>query len=421
MRSASLGDPVVLEDVLCSYVTDRKKLAHPGEINRIAALPSHPDAVLTHTDSPRVYVWDFARQPTRQVKLNCRPHVPDLQLVGHEEDPERPSHPMYFALDASEEGSRVISGGPDKQVCMWELEDYVTGLAGKEAIAGSVVGAAGAVVGEEKKPPATGQTATVLHARGVYAGHTACVEDVAFHPTTSPLFCSVGDDRLCFLWDARVEGGGGSSLVTGHSDDVNAVSWNPLHEHLLLTASSDHAVHLLDLRKRVDSAAGTQNGTGSQASCVVHRFQGHEREVKNVGWAPDGVHFASGGDDALLNVWSVARMGGEVDLEVGGGVSGMHRGLAGGLGGGDPALVFRHACHPSSVQWFQWNPHHVLGLTMASIHGDSGGQMQIWRMNDALIGDVEDVNAEVKQWRRQLQKKKEDERKEREKEKVKPA
>ena len=413
MQAAATGDPAVLEDVFCSYVTDHKKLAHPGEINRIKALHQQPDVVLTHTDSPRVYVWDFLRQPNRIVKMNCRPHVPDLQLLGHSEEVDGAGgHPMYFALDTAQGDARVISGGPDHQVCMWELEDYVTGLAGKEG--GGVGVEGGGAVGEGAKKRAGATTASLLHARGVYAGHTACVEDVAFHPSSSTLFTSVGDDRLMFLWDARIEGGGASSIATGHSDDVNAVSWNPVHEHLLLTASSDHRVHLMDVRKRGEG----KDGGGDQ--CVVHRFEGHEREVKNVGWAPDGIHFASGGDDALVNVYSLHRMEVKVDVGLSKGEtspSALHRQFAEGLTPPDPALVFRHQCHPSSVQFFQWNPHHLPGLTMASIHGDTGGQMQIWRMNDMLMGDVEEVNAEVKQWRRALHKKKMEVRKEREKEK----
>ena len=384
MTSAASGDPVVLEDVYCSYVTDHRKVAHPGEINRIRLLQQRPDVVLTHTDSPRVYVWDFERQPTKAVKLNCRPHVPDVQLLGHDEAGD-PANPLYFALDTAAAEPRVISGGPDQRVCLWALEDYATSLAAP-VLAGSADGVARVGAG------------SLLQARGVYAGHTACVEDVAFHPTSASLFASVGDDQLLFLWDARVEAGATAQLHTGHTDDVNALSWNPVNEHLVLTASSDRLLHLFDLRK-------TSNAAVSDASAlppgVLHAFAGHEREVKNVSWAPDGVHFASGGDDALIAIWSLQHM----QQPPAGGASQcspLHRAFYRSLTDGfDPCLVFRHAVHPSAVQCLQWNAYHSPGFTLASIHGDTGGQMQIWRINEQLHQDVERSNAETKHWRRQ--------------------
>ena len=376
----------------CSYITDCKKLAHPGEINRIKLCHQRDRLVLTHTDSPRVYVWDFATQPNKHVKVNCRPHVPDVQLLGHYQG-EGASHPMYFALDTAAKEARVISGGPDQQVCVWGLDDYVTSLAGKET-----------VVAEGGK----GTTSALLQAREVYAGHTACVEDVCFHPFSADIFASVGDDRLLLLWDARVEGGGGSTLVTGHTDDVNAVSWNPINEHLLLTASSDRLIHLIDLRKRSSAAvtAAAQTGAAAADHAVVHAFAGHEREVKNVQWAPNGVHFASAGDDAVVNVWSCQQLPEPPDGPLPPSVSPspLHRAYYQALPGAEPALVFRHSTHPSAVQFFQWNPHHSPYLTMASIHGDTGGQMQIWRMNEQLYGDVEEANAETKEWRRERKK-----------------
>ena len=155
MEGAATGDPGTLEDVYCSYVTDHRRLAHPGEINRIRVVQQADDVVCTHTDSPRVYVWDFQRQPHRIVKKNCRPHWPDLQLVGHAEGgggggggggeggggDGGGKKPMYFALDTSAGGgggggAMVVSGGPDRQVCLWSLEDYVSSLSRTEGVQG---------------------------------------------------------------------------------------------------------------------------------------------------------------------------------------------------------------------------------------------------------------------------------------------
>ena len=405
MIAASSQLPSVLEDVFCSYVTDSRKLAHPGEVNRIRVLPARDELVCTHTDSPRVYLWDFAKPRHGMVKLNCRPHAPDLQLVGHEEgggEEQGGSNPMYFALDTSSLQPLVVSGGPDCKVCLWGVEDYATSLSSLEATASAAAGAAGAA----------GGVSALLQARSVFRGHTACVEDVCFSPHSSQLFASVGDDRLLCQWDARLPQAA-STLHTAHSDDVNAVSWNPLHSHLLLTASDDRLIHLIDIRMAARGGDGAAAGSARKA--VLRVYRGHERAVKNVSWAPDGLHFASGGDDAVVNVWSAAaELQPSAASPLPRPLSSLYHEQLAAASSTDAALRFRHACHPTAVQAVQWNPYHAPGLTLSSLHGDSGGQMQIWRMNEALwegaggSSGLEEWNTGIRDWRRK-RKKEEDE------------
>jgi hypothetical protein len=63
----------------------KKKIVHPGEINRIKVVPQYPDLIATHTDSPLVFIWNCNTQPTRRSQLNTDPSVPDLTLQGHVE------------------------------------------------------------------------------------------------------------------------------------------------------------------------------------------------------------------------------------------------------------------------------------------------------------------------------------------------
>ena len=323
---------------------------------------------------------------------------------------------MYFALDTSAHTAAVISGGPDHKVCLWHVDDYVTPLSAVEA--GGTAGPATAGKGGS----------AVLQARSVYSGHTACVEDVCFNPQSSDVFASVGDDRMLFVWDARAPSFSSSSTAsaastsvhTGHTDDVNGVSWNPVHSQLMLTASSDSLVHLIDVRMMA-TGAGSRAAGASHGKHVLRVYRGHERDVKNVSWAPDGVHFASSGDDAAVNVWSAAAelqaiSGASSSLSPSYAVQQEYHELLATETGTDVALRFRHWSHPTAVQSAQWNPHHPPGLTIASVHGDSGGQMQIWRMNEALweldaaLGGtgLDGWNAAVKEWRKRRKKEADD-------------
>ena len=438
MEGAAGGGEGVLEDVFCSYVTDFKKLAHPGEINRIRVVQQVDDVVCTHTDSPRVYLWNFQRQPNRSVKKNCRPHWPDLQLVGHEEAAtgsgaggEEGKKPMYFALDTSagSTGSAgsggggtggeamVVSGGPDTQVCLWGLDDYVSSLskteASKEAEAANTNGSG------------TGSNVSaLLEARGVFTGHSECVEDVCFHPHTAQQFASVGDDCMLNLWDARTARTPVLPFHTGHTDDVNAVSYNPTRPHLLLTASSDHTVRLIDVRRAGGTAgAGSGGGSESASASVLYVFREHVREVKNVCWAADGTHFASGGDDALVNIHNTNLLPIQQphpapphNSSTSTTTAHYHTALAAATTPpSDPSLLFRHACHPSAVQCVSWYAGHRGGLSLASVSGETGGVLQVWRMNEMLCGGgsagvgVEERNHAVKVWKRQRKERKEEE------------
>ena len=47
------------------------------------------------------------------------------------------------------------------------------------------------------------KTSHILEASATYTGHTAVVEDVAFHMHHAHLFGSVGDDAKLMIWDKR--------------------------------------------------------------------------------------------------------------------------------------------------------------------------------------------------------------------------
>jgi histone-binding protein RBBP4 len=138
-----------------------KTLVHPGEVNRMRELPQHPHVLVTHTDSPSLYVWNTDTQPDRTgVKVSgtwtsssrpprrggvrvCQPRgrrcrlvspvmlllrfglplhptalqstspkqqsVADLVLEGHKQNAE-------FALAISNAAPLVASGGKDAKV-----------------------------------------------------------------------------------------------------------------------------------------------------------------------------------------------------------------------------------------------------------------------------------------------------------------
>jgi len=128
-----------------------------------------------------------------------------------------------------------------------------------------------ALGGIRRDVAAVAKEQNILQPKGIYRGHTAVVEDVAWHSLHDCLFASVGDDRRLLLyagrgnayaaevsrtltaassrrrcwrrmgrWDTRSASyTQPSHSVEAHSAEVNCLAFNPFSEFVLATGSSD--------------------------------------------------------------------------------------------------------------------------------------------------------------------------------------
>jgi histone-binding protein RBBP4 len=109
------------------------------------------------------------------------------------------------------------------------------------------------------------------------------------------MFASVGDDRKMNIWDTR-ENKLVRTVNEAHSDDVNAVDFNPFNEYLLATGGKDRVCKLWDLRN---------------LSQELYHFGGEKHSVSVVGvqWSPHAeTVLASWGFDRRVHVWDLARI-----------------------------------------------------------------------------------------------------------------
>ncbi|XP_056856930.1 WD-40 repeat-containing protein MSI4 [Raphanus sativus] len=347
------------EEARSPFVKKFKTIIHPGEVNRIRELPQNSKIIATHTDSPDVLIWDVDTQPNRHAVLGAANSRPDLILTGHQDNAE-------FALAMCPTEPFVLSGGKDKLVVLWSIQDHITTVGTDSKSSGSIL----KQTGDKSESPSVGP-------RGVYQGHDDTVEDVAFSPTSAQEFCSVGDDSCLILWDART----GTSPVTkvekAHDADVHCVDWNPHDDNLILTGSADNTVRLYDRRKL------TSNGVGTP----IYKFEGHKAAVLCVQWSPDKAScFGSSAEDGLLNIWDYDRVSKKSDRAA-----------------KNPAgLFFQHAGHRDKVVDFHWNAEDP--WTIVSVSDDcettgGGGTLQIWRMSDLIYRPEEEVVTELEKFK----------------------
>ena len=376
------------EEERSSFVKRVKSIIHPGEVNKIREFEASPELFVTHTDAPELFVWNSDTQPHRKTGPSMDPEkegatdhsVPDLVLVGHEENAE-------FALAVHRERFHVASGGKDQNVLIWNIADHDGG----KLWSGRVSDEHGRPAKGALSPRARGGDgvgarsgdfggAPTLAPALTFVGHADTVEDVAFHPSSALELCSVGDDSALIFWDGRAGTGPVCKVGEAHESDVHSVDWSLLSEHAVVTGGADSIVKLWDRRKL--GAMG--------ADCVVWSSPTglHTDGITTVQWCPDqeGV-FASAGEDGYLNVFDRNRIGAEQTPEA--------------KKIGPPELLFQHAGHRSSLADFHWNP--CDPWTIASVSsGDGGNTLQIWRMSDLIYRPEADALAELEKHKHEI-------------------
>lgn len=354
------------DDDCSALVNFEAVVNHPGEVNKIREIPAeNREIVATHTDGPDVFVWDLTPKSAvggeEESAQKDEESAPYLVLTGHTDDAE-------FALATTTAGPFVLSGGKDKNVVLWNLEDHLPGVP-------------------------QGQKRHSVAAKGVFKGHKQTVEDVQFNPFSPDQFCSVGDDFCLILWDSRLGMSPAIKVERAHGADIHCVDWSGQNENFLLTGSADASVKLFD-RRRVSSSGRSE---------CVQIFRHHTEPVTCVQFCPEknGL-FASGADDGLICVWDCSS-----HLPNSISVKGHSHAGAGDNDGkfllSSKTLLFEHLGHREKIADLHWSSDDPFTILSSSIDSGKvgGGSLNVWRMNDVFYTPEEDSLAKLGDWQKQ--------------------
>lgn len=299
------------------------RINHEGEVNRARYMPQNQCIIATKTPSSDVLIFDYTKHPSKpDPSGECNP---ELRLKGHSKE-------GYGLSWNPNVNGHLLSASDDHTICLWNINANPT---------------------SERN----------LDALSVFTGHTAVVEDVAWHLLHDSMFGSVGDDKKLLLWDTRSQTSlKPSQIIDAHSAEVNCLSFNPYSEFILATGSADKTVALWDLRN---------------TKMKLHSFESHKDEIFQVQWSPHNeTILASSGTDRRLNVWDLSKIGEEQSAD--------------DIEDGPPELLFIHGGHTAKISDFSWNPNDPWAICSVS----EDNIMQVWQMAENIYNDEEgEVNA----------------------------
>lgn len=190
-------------------------------------------------------------------------------------------HGPVKSLDWHKSKPLLISGGLDRKVYLWNLENdrCISSFSDARGVANCVRFAEDAVVCASKD-------GMVYiwddHDCRTLRGHTGSVDCV---DATGKFVLSGGVDKTIRVWDLHT--GRCTRVLEGHTDGVSCLAVSPKGDRLL-SGSADQTVRLWDL----------------VTGLCVSVFDAHTDAVKCLAWHTDENLFVSGGGDRALRIWS---------------------------------------------------------------------------------------------------------------------
>ncbi|XP_053553967.1 DDB1- and CUL4-associated factor 5 [Bombina bombina] len=222
-RRAVLGEPLLREDfkrrrlAACTNLYRKDLLGHFGCVNAIEFSNGSGSMLVSGGDDRRVLLWHIEES----IHSKAKP----IQLKGEH-------HSNIFCLAFNSSNTKVFSGGNDEQVLLHDVE--------------------------------SGETLDVFT-------HEEAVYGLSVSPVNDNVFASSSDDGRVLIWDIRESTQGDPFCLAHYPSAFHSVMFNPVEPRLLATANSKEGVGLWDIRKP-NSSLLRYGGNLSLQSAMSVRF-----------------------------------------------------------------------------------------------------------------------------------------------------
>ncbi|CAH2448686.1 Histone acetyltransferase complex subunit [Komagataella phaffii CBS 7435] len=276
------------------------KWPHPGEINKLAFNSDNLVATVTKTGS--ILVFDIN---------NVSSSKPKFTLNFHKQE--------GFALQWNPSNNQqLVTGANDGKIAVWDLSKNTT-----------------APVQE-------------------FSPHSSSVNEVSWNSEYNFLIGSASDDRSFQIHDLR----SGETIIKvddAHNGDVNAIKFHPVLGDLLVTAGQDTLVKVWSLSKLLSPAdepskndESTNDEIQEERDQAIRYLHGHFNSVTQVDFNPENPNYllSSSCLDKRVMVWNLANL--DEDFEEDEAEKNPEY--------NDPALIFIHGGHTSSLSEARWHP-----------------------------------------------------------------
>ncbi|XP_063977843.1 DDB1- and CUL4-associated factor 5 [Diachasmimorpha longicaudata] len=183
------------------------------------------------------------------------------------------------AIEFLKDGDLIVSGGDDRRVLVWKVQQALEGVGQPMAMRGqhgSNIFCLGYNSSNSKIFSAGNDDQVIVH--DLVTGnpvdvflHDKPVYGLSIHPSNDDVFSSACDDGRVLIYDVRVPGGHECLCLAQYKTPFHSVMFNPVEPRKLATANAEEGVSLWDVRKPLEPVL-RYGFDGPTQSCMNVRF-----------------------------------------------------------------------------------------------------------------------------------------------------
>lgn len=305
-----------------------QRIPHINDINKMKHCPSNPDLIATSSNNGNIRIFDRSKKPTNftntassldsiKIEETC-----DILLDFHKSE--------SWTLDWNPINNNVLaSGSNDGSIAIWNLKNQFNLSSNTSNSQPST---------SLSSSKFNSHVCTISEPESFFPAHDFGCNEIKWIHDHDSLLVSVGEDKLCKLWDIRQPTNNNPSIVFNTDYILNTLDIDPFQSFNLISGTSNGDILFLDLRSPTETASNVNvNVKAHDDSITATKYSPHLRNT-----------FASSSDDSTVKIWNT----------------------------GTNVPVFVHGGHMMEVNDFSWCPQDTHPHTIASTANDNS--VHVW-------------------------------------------